>query len=130
MPPDSSIATVAGAIRAEAARRPAGGRLPSTREFMRRLGVSPVTVSRALAILVSEGVVVTRPGEGSFVADRPARGDRQADDFGWQTLALGERRTSAQGVLVSLQEPPSEEIPLASGYPHPPCSRSGPWRPP
>ena len=51
--------------------RPAGDRLPSTRELVRRLGVSPVTVSRALAILVSEGVVVTRPGEGSFVADRP-----------------------------------------------------------
>jgi DNA-binding transcriptional MocR family regulator len=116
---DSSIATVAGAIRAEAAGRPAGGRLPSTREFVRRLGVSPVTVSRALAVLVSEGTVITRTGEGSFVADRPARGDRQADDFGWQTLALGERRTSARGVLVSLEEPPSEEIPLASGYPHP-----------
>ncbi len=119
MPSDSSIARVAGAIRAEAADRPPGARLPSTRELVRRLGVSPVTVSRALAILVSEGVVITRPGEGSFVADRPARGDRQADDFGWQTLALGERRTSARGVLVSLEEPPSEDIPLASGYPHP-----------
>jgi DNA-binding GntR family transcriptional regulator len=84
VPSDNSIATVAGAIRAEAAGRPPGGRLPSTREFVRRLGVSSVTVSRALAILVSEGTVITRPGEGSFVAGRPARGDRPADDFGWQ----------------------------------------------
>ena len=70
----------------------------STREFVRRLGVSPVTVSRALAVLVAEGIVITRPGEGSFVAQRPVRVDRQADDFAWQTLALGERRTSAGGV--------------------------------
>jgi DNA-binding transcriptional MocR family regulator len=113
------VATVATAIRAEAGRRPAGDRLPSTREFVRRLRVSPVTVSRALAVLVSEGVVVTRPGEGSFVAERSPGGGRPPDDFAWQTLALGERRTSATGVMVSLEEPPSEEIPLASGYLHP-----------
>ncbi|HTS98133.1 MAG TPA: PLP-dependent aminotransferase family protein [Streptosporangiaceae bacterium] len=119
MSSDSSVATVAAAIRDEAGRRPAGDRLPSTREFVRRLGVSPVTVSRALAALVAEGIVLTRPGEGSFVAQRPVRVDRQADDFAWQTLALGERRTSAEGVLVSLDEPPGDEIPLASGYLHP-----------
>jgi DNA-binding transcriptional MocR family regulator len=119
VPSDSSIATVASAIRAEAARRRAGARLPSTREFVRGLGVSPVTVSRALASLVAEGVVITRPGEGSFVAARPVSETGQPADFGWQTLALGERRTSASGVLVSLDEPPSEEIPLASGYLHP-----------
>jgi DNA-binding transcriptional MocR family regulator len=113
------VATVAAAIRAEAGRHTAGDRLPSTREFVRRLGVSPVTVSRALAVLVSEGVVVTRPGEGSFAAERPSGGGRAPDDFAWQTLALGERRTSAAGVMVSLEEPPSEEIPLASGYLHP-----------
>jgi DNA-binding transcriptional MocR family regulator len=116
---DSSIATVARAIRDEAGRRRAGDRLPSTRELVRALGVSPVTVSRALAALVSEGVVITRPGEGSFVAARPVPGAGRAADFSWQTLALGERRTSASGVLVSLEEPPAEEIPMASGYPHP-----------
>ncbi len=116
---DSRVATVAGAIRAEAASRRAGERLPSTREFTRRLGVSPVTVSRALAALVSEGVVITRPGEGSFVAARAVASAGHAPDFSWQTLALGERRTSASGVLVSLEEPPAGEIPLASGYPHP-----------
>jgi DNA-binding transcriptional MocR family regulator len=113
------VATVAAAIRTEAGGRLAGDRLPSTRELVRRLGVSPVTVSRALAVLVSEGVVVTRPGEGSFVAERPSGGGRPSDDFAWQTLALGERRTSAGGVMVSLEEPSSEEIPLASGYLHP-----------
>ena len=119
MPTDSSVATVASAIRAEAGRRRTGDRLPSTREFVRRLGVSPVTVSRALAVVVSEGAVITRPGEGSFVAARRAAGTGQPADFSWQTLALGERRTSAGGVLVSLDEPPPGEIPLASGYLHP-----------
>jgi DNA-binding transcriptional MocR family regulator len=118
-PSDSSVTTVARAVRAEADRRRVGDRLPSTREFVRTLGVSPVTVSRAMASLVSEGVVITRPGEGSFVAARPASGTRPPADFSWQTLALGERRTSASGVLVSLDEPPPEEIPLASGYLHP-----------
>lgn len=113
------MATVAAAIRAEAGGRAAGDRMPSTREFVRRLGVSPVTVSRALAVVVAEGVVVTRPGEGSFVAERPSGDGRTPDDFAWQTLALGERRTSAGGVMVSLEEPSSEEIPLASGYLHP-----------
>src|ERR1700691_5301445 len=100
VPADSSVAAVGAAIRAEPGRRRAGERLPSTREFTRRLGVSPVTVSRALAALVAEGVVITRPGEGSFVAARPASGTRPAPDFSWQTLALGERRTSATAVLV------------------------------
>ncbi|HEY2443726.1 MAG TPA: PLP-dependent aminotransferase family protein [Streptosporangiaceae bacterium] len=119
---DSSVATVAAAIRAESGARQPGDRLPSTRDLVRRLGVSPVTVSRALAALVAEGVVVTRPGAGSFVAARPARSARGAargSDFSWQTLALGERRTSAAGLLPSLAEPRAEEIPLASGYPHP-----------
>jgi DNA-binding transcriptional MocR family regulator len=119
VPGDSSVATVAKAIRAEAGHRRPGDRLPSTREFTRRLGVSPVTVSRALAALVAEGVVITRPGEGSFVAARPASGTRPAPDFSWQTLALGERRTSATAVLVSLEEPRAEDIALASGYLHP-----------
>jgi DNA-binding transcriptional MocR family regulator len=119
VPADSSVATVAAAIRTEAGRRRAGERLPSTREFTRRLGVSPVTVSRALAALVSEGVVITRPGEGSFVTARTAAVAGQAADFSWQTLALGERRTSASSVLISLEEPPADEIPLASGYLHP-----------
>jgi DNA-binding GntR family transcriptional regulator len=103
VPADSSVATVAAAIRTEAGRRRAGERLPSTREFTRRLGVSPVTVSRALAALVSEGVVITRPGEGSFVTARTAAVAGQAADFSWQTLALGERRTSASSVLISLE---------------------------
>ena len=115
---DSSIVAVAAAIRAEAGRRRAGERLPSTRELVGQLKVSPVTVSRALAALVAEGAVITRPGAGSFVAGPPP-GRGRASDYSWQTLALGERRTSASGVLRSLEEPPGDTIPMASGYLHP-----------
>ena len=53
---DSSVATVAAAIRTEAERRRAGERLPSTREFTRRLGVSPVTVSPLYSVPEYVGV--------------------------------------------------------------------------
>jgi DNA-binding transcriptional MocR family regulator len=118
MKKDSSIAEVAAAIRAEAGRRRAGERLPSTREFVSRLGVGPVTVSRAVAGLVADGVVVTRPGAGTFVADPPARPAAAGHDYSWQTVALGERRTTAAGVLASLDTPPPGVIPMASGYLH------------
>jgi DNA-binding transcriptional MocR family regulator len=116
---DTSIAVVTAAIRAEAGRRRPGDRLPSTRELVSQLQVSPVTVSRALAALVRDGTVTTRPGAGSFVA-RPRPGaSASASDYSWQTLALGERRASARGVLRSLDEPAPETIPMASGYLHP-----------
>lgn len=116
---DSSIAEVAAAIRSEAGRRRAGERLPSTREFVSRLGVGPVTVSRALAGLVADGVVVTRPGAGTFVAEQPSRLGVAEHDYSWQTVALGERRVAAAGVLASLETPPPGAIPMASGYLHP-----------
>ena len=45
-----------------------GERLPSERALALRLGVSRVTVVRALTRLRTEGLVVTRHGSGTFVA--------------------------------------------------------------
>jgi DNA-binding transcriptional MocR family regulator len=114
---DSSIVAVAAAIRAEAGRKRPGDQLPSTRDFVTRLGVSPVTVSRALAQLAADGVLTTRPGAGTFVA-APAPPRRQ-QDLSWQTLALGERRADPSGVLASLETPQAGDIAMASGYLHP-----------
>jgi DNA-binding transcriptional MocR family regulator len=80
-----------------------GMRLPSERALAARLGVSRVTVVRALTRLRLEGLVVTRHGSGTFVAttDRlldtiashPARSPRSGEgaadvlDLRWATTA-------------------------------------------
>ena len=48
-----------------------GARLPPERELMRSLGVSRTSVRGGLQALVAKGVVVTRHGAGTFVADGP-----------------------------------------------------------
>ena len=48
---------------------PAGKELPSIRALAAALNVSVITIKRAYLDLESEGVIVTRHGKGSFVAD-------------------------------------------------------------
>jgi GntR family transcriptional regulator len=48
---------------------PAGRELPSIRALAAALSVSVITIKRAYLDLESEGVIVTRHGKGSFVAD-------------------------------------------------------------
>lgn len=50
---------------------PAGQPLPSIRELASASQVSVITVKRAYAELSLAGVIVTRQGMGSFVADSP-----------------------------------------------------------
>ncbi len=50
-----------------------GQALPSERELAKRLGVSRLTVRRALDELVSGGMLVRRHGSGTFVASRVQR---------------------------------------------------------
>lgn len=49
---------------------PRGARLPSEADLCERYGVSRTPVRRALAILINEGLIVSRAGSGSFVRDR------------------------------------------------------------
>ncbi len=54
-----------------------GQRLPTVRHLAIGLGVSPRTVERAYRELEERGVVVTRPGSGSFVSlSQPSDQDR------------------------------------------------------
>lgn len=46
-------------------------RVPSENELVRELGVSRMTVNRALNELTGEGILVRTPGVGTFVAERP-----------------------------------------------------------
>ena len=48
---------------------PAGKELPSIRALAAALNVSVITIKRAYLDLETEGVIVTRHGKGSFVAD-------------------------------------------------------------
>ncbi|HEX6468881.1 MAG TPA: PLP-dependent aminotransferase family protein [Streptosporangiaceae bacterium] len=113
---DSSIASLAAVLRDEVARLRPGDRLPSSRTVMERHRVSPVTVSRALARLAAEGLVVTRPGSGTFVAERRQAGATEPADFGWQAVALGDRTIDASAVRGQLTAPPEGTIALNGGY--------------
>ncbi|MER5424111.1 PLP-dependent aminotransferase family protein [Streptosporangium roseum] len=115
---DSSIVRLAAMIREETARLRPGDRLPSSRELMRLHGVSPVTVSRALARLAAEGRVITRPGSGTYVAPVVTRTGGTAD-LSWQTVALGDRVVDDTEVSGLLAPPPDDVIPLTGGYLNP-----------
>ena len=53
-----------------------GHPLPSIRELSAELRISVITVKRAYLELEREGVIATRQGKGSVVADTPALPDR------------------------------------------------------
>lgn len=120
------MAELAESLRSELNRYSTGGKLPSSRALVERYRVSPVTVSRALAQLAAEGLVVTRPGAGVFRA-APRTAAPATGDTSWQEVALsaegaGEivpRSVDATGVLGSLAAPPSGVIELNGGYLHP-----------
>lgn len=57
----------------------AGQALPSIREMAVALRVSVITVKRAYQELEQKGVIATRPGTGSFVADGIDAASQQKD---------------------------------------------------
>lgn len=89
------------------------------RELTARYRVSPVTVARVLSELVAEGVVVTRPGAGTYIAARARGQARVTHDYSWQTIALGGHLIDDGGMRLLTDIPQPGLIPLASGYPHP-----------
>ncbi|MEU7056515.1 PLP-dependent aminotransferase family protein [Streptomyces sp. NPDC046197] len=122
----SSVDELANQLRGELRRYSAGEKLPSSRALVERFRVSPVTVSRALAQLAAEGLVVTRPGAGAFRA-RPRTPAASVGDTSWQEVALSAdgaadlvpRTVDASGVTVSLAAPPPGVIEFSGGYLHP-----------
>ncbi|MFE9424851.1 PLP-dependent aminotransferase family protein [Kitasatospora sp. NPDC006697] len=116
---------LAAALRRDLHRYSPGEKLPSSRDLVQQHQVSPVTVSRAIAALVAEGLVVSRPGAGVFRAGSRSTA-APAGDTSWQEVALSAeagappvRSTDASGVLASLRLAPPEVIDLNSGYLHP-----------
>jgi len=93
-----------------------GDRIPSSRALVEQYRVSPVTVSRAVALLAAEGVVVTRPGSGTNVAPRLRR--TSVPDTAWQTVALSDRAVDTRPVTDVLGPPPPGTLLLDGGYLH------------
>ncbi|MEU9333539.1 PLP-dependent aminotransferase family protein [Streptomyces sp. NPDC048290] len=126
MKQSSSVEELAAQLRNELNRYSPGGKLPSSRALVERFRVSPVTVSRALAQLAAEGLVVTRPGAGAFRA-RPRTPLTRTGDTSWQEVALSAdgaadlvpRTVDASGVTICLAAPPPGVIEFNGGYPHP-----------
>jgi len=54
--------------RIESGEFPPRSRIPSLRQLEDEYEVAPMTVRRAIEVLVEEGAVVTMPGRGTFVA--------------------------------------------------------------
>lgn len=92
-----------------------GSRLPSVRELMRTLQVSPVTVQRALDTLAQAGVIEARPGQGTFVREQQQTA-RPTSDFAWQCLALGSPRAGVGGLGALLAMPTPNTMALNLGY--------------
>lgn len=116
MKESSSVARLVQRLREAVLAAEPGARLPSVREWMSREGVSPVTVRHAVAILVDEGLVEARPGDGTFAAARP-EAPASAPDYAWQALALGPTRVSSDALEGLLALPVPGAINLAGGYP-------------
>jgi DNA-binding transcriptional MocR family regulator len=110
----SSIDRIVAELRRLAASARAGEALPSSRDLIARYRVGPVTVSRAIARLAAEGVVVSEPGRGTFVAAR--RDTRRSSDFGWQTVALQDRFAGGEELTRLLAPSDPGTLLLASGY--------------
>src|SRR5262245_30054739 len=78
---DRRYAGIADAIRTRiiSGQLAPGDAIPSARAITREWGVAVATATRALAELRDEGLVNARPGVGTVVAARPARGRRNRE---------------------------------------------------
>jgi DNA-binding transcriptional MocR family regulator len=101
-------------LRAECARLAPGSRLVGVRDLQTQFRASPVTIQRTLRRLANEGLILTRPGDGSYVA-RPM--EPAPVDFGWQSSVLGRAPFVPGGLDHLTVEPLPGVISLDSGFP-------------
>jgi len=111
---DSSVTRVVRLLGDQARLGPPGARLPSTRELVRQLGVSATTVAQAVAMLTGDGRIVTRPGDGTFIAERK---EHRLADTSWQHVTLSASSVDTTGLDDALRVNDPDVLPLAVGYP-------------
>ncbi len=101
---------------------PAGQALPSIRELASASRVSVITVKRAYAELGLAGIIVTRHGMGSFVADKPSLPtDLLRSEFKQHFDAMLERATrlgmSRSQIRELLDDEPTDTDPAQGSTP-------------
>jgi len=114
MPDDSGFGAVVAELDRLTRELPPDSLLPSTRQLQQRFRVSALTAQRALATLASRGLLVTRPGRGSYTTAR--RPNLRHSDLSWQTVALGSRPGLATELEDLLAPTPPGLLPLASAF--------------
>ncbi len=87
-----------------------GDRLPTEQELAERFEVNRHTVRQALASLAEEGLVETRRGSGSFVAESPVVVHRIGLRTRLSSSLSGSRRASFGRTLESATEPAPPEV--------------------
>ena len=70
LPPYQQVASILRARIASGELAP-HDRLPSITGLMQQYGIARLTASKALRVLVSEGLAEVQPGWGTFVRERP-----------------------------------------------------------
>lgn len=102
-----------------------GSRLPSQRALVGRYDVSASTVARAIELLAQEGLVESRPGDGSYRAH--PRASVEPQDTRWQDAALApsieaapgaQSRFDATALAGTLGQFGSDVVDLNGGYLH------------
>src|SRR5258708_23840165 len=111
---DSNYSSALASVETLIQSMPAESRLPSYRELQQRYRLSPETVQRLLAELARRGLLPTRPGSGTYTAQR--RSPAVATDVSWQTLALGSRAGLGADLERLVEPSPADSLPLASGF--------------
>jgi DNA-binding transcriptional MocR family regulator len=112
---DSSSRSAVAQLEALIGSLPPDCKLPSYRDLQQRYRLSPATIQRMLADLARRGLLVTKPGSGTFTA--PRRAARPPADLSWQTLALGSRAGLGPDLEWLVDPLPPDAIGLASGFP-------------
>ena len=86
-----------------------GAQLPSIRELSSVLGVNPNTVQKALGELDGQGIIVSAPGRGMFVALDAAekirkRMSSKIAEIGELSAALAKAGIDEEAVLLAVRE--------------------------
>jgi len=83
---------------------PPGTEMPSIRQLAADLSISVITVKRAYQDLEQEGVILTQPGRGSFVAEAPlapvAQWETELQQTLVQAVQIGQRLGLGKDALI------------------------------